>query len=214
MDDSLHHKQLRHELVEQVRGKGIQNEEVLAALATVPRHLFIDAKLPLNDKYEDVPLAIGQGQTISQPYTVAFQTQLLDVHQKDRILEIGTGSGYQSAVLSVMGAEVFTIERQEKLFHATKKKLNELGYGRIHAYYGDGFAGLPQLAPFDKIIITAAAPEIPHTLISQLKISGIMVVPVDGRIQQMLRITKISENEIRTEEMGKFIFVPMLPGVE
>jgi protein-L-isoaspartate(D-aspartate) O-methyltransferase len=214
MEDTIHHKQYRNELVEQLREKGIADEKVLEAIGKVPRHLFIEAKLTVKEMYEDVPVGIAQGQTISQPFTVAYQTQLLEVKPKERILEIGTGSGYQSAVLFEMGANVFTIERRRKLYAETKKRMNRLGYSGLHMYYGDGYEGLAEFAPFDKIIITAAAPDIPPKLIGQLAIGGIMVVPVNGDVQRMFKITRMSETETKEEDFGHFRFVPLLPGIE
>jgi protein-L-isoaspartate(D-aspartate) O-methyltransferase len=214
MEDTIHHKQYRNELVEQIREKGITDSRVLEAIGKVPRHLFIEARLTVKEMYEDVPVGIAQGQSISQPFTVAYQTQLLEVKPKERILEIGTGSGYQSAVLFEMGAEVFTIERQRRLYAETKKRLNHLGYSGLHMYYGDGYDGLSELAPFDKIIITAAAPDIPPRLIQQLAVGGIMVIPLNGEIQRMFKITKVSETEIKEEDFGHFRFVPLLRGIE
>lgn len=207
------HKQYREKLVETVREKGISDEAVLKALLKVPRHLFMPESYSLEEVYTDTPQPIGYGQTISQPYTVAFQTQLLNVEANDKILEIGTGSGYQASILVELGAHVFSIERQQALFSVSKIKLTELGYGQIHLFYGDGMAGLAPYAPFDKIIVTAAASEIPQTLIKQLRIGGIMVVPVNNQVQKMLRITRISETNYTVEEFGDFKFVPLLPGI-
>ncbi|MCD6066563.1 MAG: protein-L-isoaspartate(D-aspartate) O-methyltransferase [Bacteroidetes bacterium] len=214
MEDTIHHKQYRNELVKLLHEKGISDEKVLESIRRVPRHLFIEAKLSVKDMYEDEPIGIGQGQTISQPFTVAWQTQLLDIVSGDKILEIGTGSGYQAAVLYIMGAEVFTIERQKKLYDETKKRITRLGYSQIHLFYGDGNRGLPELAPFDKILVTAAAPSIPDLLVEQLRIGGSLVVPVNGGLQRMLKITKLSETETRIEDHGHFRFVPLLPGTE
>ena len=213
MEDSVHHKQLRHELVETVRRKGISDEKVLKALEEVPRHLFVNETIPLNEAYEDKPLEIGSGQTISQPFTVAYQSHLLDVHPSDKILEVGTGSGYQAAILLLLGANVHSIERQENLYHRTKQKLSELGYSQVQTYYGDGNEGLKNEAPFDKIIVTAASPGIPPKLVKQLKIGGYLVIPVNGNIQKMMRITRISETETSTESFDAFQFVPLLRGV-
>lgn len=208
MEDTIHHKQLRSALVDNLRHQGITNENVLLAIGKVPRHLFVDLPVPLKQLYADEPVSIGEGQTISQPYTVAVQTSLLNISSKDKILEIGTGSGYQAAVLFEAGAQVYTIERQEKLYRHTKRRLNKLGYSSIHMVFGDGTNGIQEFAPYDKIIVTAGATEIPHTLLHQLKTGGIMVVPVADK---MLRITKL-ENELQIEEHGNFRFVPFLPG--
>jgi protein-L-isoaspartate(D-aspartate) O-methyltransferase len=214
MKDDIQHKQLRAELVETIKKKGISDEKVLSAIGAIPRHLFIDRDLPSREMYEDVALSIGLGQTISQPFTVAYQTQLLGVKEREKVLEIGTGSGYQSAVLFYMGAQVFSVERHRKLYQDTKEKLLRLGYSAIKLFYGDGHEGLPEEAPFDKIIITAAAASVPEQLITQLKYGGVMVLPVNGGIQKMLRITRLNETETRTESFGDFKFVPMLPGIE
>jgi protein-L-isoaspartate(D-aspartate) O-methyltransferase len=206
--------ELRDTLVNGLRTKGIYNEAILEAIRKIPRHLFItNESVDIYEAYEDKPLSIGQGQTISQPFTVAFQTQLLAIKKGEKVLEIGTGSGYQSAVLSEMGADVYTIERQEKLFSSTKEKLKELGYSDVHMYYGDGNFGIHEHAPYDKILITAAAPEIPNELLKQLKDGGIMVLPVDGHVQRMKRIIKKTQNEIEIQDHGAFHFVPMLPGI-
>jgi len=212
MDDSIHHKQLRHQLADQLFHKGIHDQKILHAIATVPRHLFIDEHRA-HEAYEDKPLAIGQEQTISQPYTVAYQTRLLDVQPKNKVLEIGTGSGYQSAVLFELGAEVYSLERQEKLYAAAKTKLSQLGYSGIHTYLKDGNEGLPEQAPFDRIIVTAAAPGIPEALKEQLKVGGIMVIPVGGNTQKMLRIVKVAEDKFEISELDNFLFVPMLKGI-
>lgn len=212
MEDTLHHRQLRASLVDSLRTKGITNEHVLAALGKVPRHLFLTDDTLEHEAYKDIPLNIGQGQTISQPFTVAYQTQLLDPHPQENILEVGTGSGYQAAVLFELGANVYSIERQKKLYSATKLRLSQLGYGQIHLFYGDGNKGLPEHAPFDKVIVTAAAPGIPALLVDQLKIGGIMVIPVDGQIQKMLRVTRVSETETTIQEFDDFRFVPLLEG--
>lgn len=212
MEDTLHHKQLRASLVDAIRSKGIQNQHVLDALGKVPRHLFVAEDSRQQDAYKDIPIEIGEGQTISQPFTVAYQTQLLDPREREKILEVGTGSGYQAAVLFELGAEVFTIERHKKLYSETKMRLSQLGYAQIHMHYGDGHKGLPEHAPFDKIIVTAAANGIPAMLVDQLKIGGIMVIPVNGQIQKMLRVTRISNNETSVQEFDDFRFVPLLEG--
>lgn len=209
MIDSFRHKGLRNQLVEKLKKKGIQERKVLDAINTVPRHLFIDNAF-INFAYQDKAFPIGSGQTISQPYTVAFQTQLLDIKPYEKILEIGTGSGYQSAVLFLLDTDVYTIERQKELFKNTKNFLPKLGYN-CNFFYGDGYKGLSKLAPFDKIIVTCGAPFIPENLISQLKVGGKMVVPIgDGDIQVMHLIEKISENDNSITLHGNFSFVPML----
>lgn len=211
-EDSYRHKGLRKKLVDTLREKGISDENVLAALNNIPRHFFLDTALD-NIAYEDRAFPISDGQTISQPYTVAYQTQLLMVRPHDKILEIGTGSMYQATVLAEMGAKVFTIERQKNLYDKTKNFILRAKYHNIKFFYGDGFEGLPTYAPFDKIIITAAAPFIPPKLIAQLKTGGIMVVPVDeGKHQRMLRITKHPDGSFSDEAFENFSFVPMLGG--
>jgi len=209
-NDTYRHQGLRKQLIASIRAKGINDEKVLAAMEKVPRHFFFDSTF-LEFAYEDKPFPIGAGQTISQPYTVAFQSELLQVKAGDRILEIGTGSGYQASILAELGARVFTIERQKSLFDKTSRLLRELNYTAIRMFYGDGYKGLPAFAPFDKIIITAAAPEIPQTLLEQLKIPGLMVAPVGaGDSQVMTTIRKKSESEMISREHGLFRFVPML----
>ena len=198
-------------LIAWLREQGITDENVLNAFDVVERHRFIPNTVLLNRAYENTPLPIGCGQTISQPITVAFQSQLLNIHPDEKVLEIGTGSGFQAAILSAMGAKVHSIERQLDLFRRTRILLNnQLKIKNVFMYYGDGFAGLPDKAPFDKIIVTCGAPNVPPALFQQLKVGGIMVIPVGDSVQQMLRITKISENEYNTETFGEFKFVPML----
>lgn len=205
----------RKKLVEAIRSKGIRDENVLGAIEKLPRHFFVPGKgLEYQHAYDDKPLQIGSGQTISQPYTVAYQTELLEIKLGDKVLEIGTGSGYQAAILATMGAEVFTIERHKSLYEETAMLLQYLGLDKhVHLYYGDGFEGIPEEAPFDKILITAAAPEIPPKLLDQLKTGGIMVLPLGkGRTQQMVRITKTGNKDYRKEVFDDFAFVPMLKG--
>ncbi len=210
MTDTYRHKGLRKQLVEQIRRKGISDPAVLAAMEKVPRHLFFDSSF-LEFAYEDKPFPIGAGQTISQPYTVAIQTELLQVRKGDKVLEIGTGSGYQACILAELGAKVFTIERQKSLFDKTCKFLQQMGMVHIKAFYGDGYKGLPAFAPFDRILITAAAPFIPEALLTQLKVGGIMVIPVGpDDVQIMTSIVKTAENTYQTSEHGAFRFVPML----
>jgi protein-L-isoaspartate(D-aspartate) O-methyltransferase len=209
MLDTYRHKGLRKALVDSLREKGIRDEKVLEAINNVPRHWFMDSSF-LEYAYNDKPFPIGAGQTISQPYTVARQTELLKVKSGMKVLEIGTGSGYQACVLGELGAKVYTIERQKKLYQKTKEFLKKFPY-RIKIFYDDGNKGLPAFAPFDRILITAAAPEIPQTLIEQLKPGGIIVAPVGkGDIQEMLRITKNEDGTLETEHFGSFKFVPML----
>lgn len=209
LTDTFRHKGLRKKLIDLLRVKGISDENVLNAMNTIPRHYFFDSSF-LEFAYEDKAFPIGSGQTISQPYTVAFQSELLRVEKGMRVLEVGTGSGYQASVLAEMGARVFTIERQKLLYDNLKTLNPPLNY-RIRLFYGDGYAGLPAYAPFDRILITAAAPFIPEALISQLRIGGLLVAPVGKNdIQIMTLVTKISETEIKTETFGTFRFVPML----
>ena len=210
--DSYQHKGLRKKLVDLLIEKGITDEAVLAAINAIPRHFFLDSAF---DKiaYEDRAFPIGEGQTISQPYTVAYQTQLLQIKKMDKVLEIGTGSIYQATVLAEIGARVYTIERQKKLFEAQKNYFFKSKYPNIKFYFGDGFEGLPTFAPFDKVIITAAAPFIPPKLVEQLKVGGMMVIPVDeGDAQRMLRLTKQTDGSMKEESFEQFYFVPKLTG--
>ncbi len=209
MIDNYKHKGLRKKLVEQIREKGIVDENVLSAIEKVPRHFFLDSSF-LEIAYQDKPFPIGAGQTISQPYTVAYQSELLKIKKGDKVLEVGTGSGYQSCILLEMGAKVFSIERIKLLYQKTKMLLPQMGYNP-KMFFGDGYKGLPSYAPFDKIIVTAGAPIIPNDLIHQLSIGGVLVIPVGANdVQIMTVITKISENEIDKKEMGYFRFVPLL----
>src|SRR5215212_2924857 len=178
VEDTYRHKGLRKKLVQSIHAKGITDDRVLDAVLEVPRHFFLDSAFD-EKAYEDKAFPIGEGQTISQPYTVAYQTQLLEVKPFNKVLEIGTGSAYQASVLAEMGAKVFTIERQKKLFEKTKEFIFKIKYSNIKFFYGDGFDGLPTFAPFDKVIITAAAPYVPPKLIAQLKTGGLMVLPID-----------------------------------
>jgi len=208
--DTFKHKGRRRRLIELLEEKGITDEKVLEAMASIPRHGFVEGAFS-EEAYEDKALPIHSGQTISQPFTVAFQTQLLDIKPGKKVLEIGTGSGYQCCVLLHLTKKVFTIERQRALFEKTKKFLPKIGY-KAKFFYGDGFKGLPGFAPFDKIIITAGAPNVPEDLVKQLKVGGVMVIPVneDGS-QRMMRITKENDGSYVSEEFGLFRFVPMLP---
>jgi len=211
-DDSYRHKGLRKQLVDLIRKKGISDERVLNAILHIPRHFFMDSGF---DKiaYEDRAFPIAEGQTISQPYTVAYQTQLLEIKPQEKILEVGTGSAYQACVLAEMGGQVYTIERQKKLFDQNKSFQFLKKYPSIRFFFGDGYEGLPTFAPFDKIIVTAAAPAIPQKLVEQLKPGGRMVIPVgEGQVQRMLRLTKTDGGAIIQEEYDSFSFVPMIEG--
>lgn len=209
--DSYRHRGLRNQLVEGLRNKGISDEKVLEAIRNVPRHQLMDSSF-LEYAYQDKAFPIGSGQTISQPYTVAFQTQLLEVEENMKVLEIGTGSGYQALILLGMGAKVFTIERQLKLYKKTKLFFEKHRH-KIQIFHRDGYLGLPAFAPYDRIIITAAAPEIPVPLRHQLKIGGMLVAPVGGsNLQTMIRLIRKSEDEFVEERYGGFVFVPLLPG--
>lgn len=214
--DTYRHKGLRAELIAGIRAKGIKDERVLSALSKIPRHFFLDTAFE-SRAYTDEAFPIGAGQTISQPYTVAYQTELLQVKPFDKVLEVGTGSTYQACVLAELGAMVYTIERQKKLFEYNNHFHFLKHYPRLKRFYGDGFAGLPSYAPFDKVIITAAAPEIPPLLMAQLKIGGLMVLPVDDPeqegIQRMMRLTRTETGHER-ELLDSFSFVPMLGGTD
>lgn len=210
-EDTYKHKGLRKKLVEGIQAKGIKDPHVLNAINTVPRHFFLDSAFD-DVAYVDKAFPIGEGQTISQPYTVAYQSELLQLQKGEKVLEIGTGSAYQAVVLAAMGAKVFTIERQKVLFDENKNFAYLKQYPYIKFFYGDGFEGLKTYAPFDKVIVTAAAPEIPPKLIEQMKLGGKMVIPVDiGGVQQMRRVTKL-EDGIDIEYFDNFSFVPMLQG--
>ncbi len=210
-NDSYQHKGLRKKLVETLRTKGIQDERVLEAIGKVPRHLFMDSGF-LNFSYTDKAFPISSGQTISQPYTVAYQTELLDVQPHSKVLEVGTGSGYQTAVLLELGARVYTIERQRQLFLEAQKTLEPLNYKPLY-FFGDGYEGLPAYAPFDRILVTAAAPDIPQTLLDQLSAGGILVIPEGDRFgQKMIRVVRKTEDDFERSEHGFFSFVPLLRG--
>jgi protein-L-isoaspartate(D-aspartate) O-methyltransferase len=212
--DTYRHKGLRKELAILLAKKGITDARVLAAIERVPRHLFLGDDNIFDIKaYEDVAFPIGEGQTISQPHTVAYQSQLLEILPKEQVLEIGTGSGYQAAVLAELGAKVYSIERQRKLYDRTRTILNELGYKGVKMFFGDGYEGLETFAPFDKIIITAAAPHVPEKLLTQLMLGGQMVLPleIDGATK-MVRITRLEEKEYDQEIFSEAAFVPMLKG--
>lgn len=200
---------MRRQLAALLQEKGIQNPTVLKAIGSVPRHLFLDSGFEAH-AYQDKAFPIAASQTISQPYTVAFQSELLEVKPGDKVLEIGTGSGYQAAVLCEMGIQVFSIERQSELFKKTKLLLQKLGYKPKKLVFGDGYKGLPDDAPFHGIIVTAAAPEIPAALLAQLKIGGRLVIPVGVETQEMYVITRKGPAEFERQTKGKFRFVPML----
>jgi protein-L-isoaspartate(D-aspartate) O-methyltransferase len=209
LKDTLKHKGLRQKLVEVIRFKGIKDEKVLDAIGKIPRHLFMDSGF-LDHAYQDKAFPIAADQTISQPYTVAFQSELLEVKKGDKILEIGTGSGYQAAVLCLLGAKVYTIERQLELFKKTSKFLPKLGYRPKKMIFGDGYKGLPEEAPFDSIIVTAGAPFVPKALLGQLKINGRLVIPVGDDVQIMTLYIRKGPKEFEKYEFGEFRFVPLL----
>ncbi len=211
-EDSYRQQGLRKRLVESLREKGISSPAVLDAMNAVPRHVFMDTALEAF-AYQDRAFPIAEGQTISQPYTVAYQTQLLQVRRFDKVLEIGTGSGFQACILAEMGAVVFTVERQRKLFDRFREFAYKSRYPNIRCFYGDGYEGLPTYAPFDRILVTAAAPVIPDQLLVQLKPGGIMVIPVGGKEgQRMIRLEKTADGGIHQEVYDNFSFVPMLEG--
>ena len=211
MIDSYQHKGLRKKLVESLQKKGIQDKRVLEAMNKIPRHFFLSSDFE-NFAYKDQAFPIAEGQTISQPYTVAFQSELLGIEKNEKVLEIGTGSGYQTAMLLELGAKVFTIERHRELFLTAQKLLTSLGY-KANFYYGDGYIGLPAFQPYDKIIITAGAPYIPDDLKIQLKIGGKIVAPVGEENGQIMTVcAKTGENEFSESHHGNFIFIPLLKG--
>jgi len=211
-EDTYRHKGLRKKLAEGIREKGITDERVLNAIDNIPRHYFLDSAFD-EVAYEDKAFPIAEKQTISQPYTVAYQTQLLEIKPFDKVLEIGTGSAYQACILADMGAQVYTIERQKKLFDSNKNFVFLKKYPNIKFFYGDGYEGLPTYAPFDKVLITAAAPEIPKKLLEQMKVGGMMVIPVgSGEVQVMKRFIKQQDGSLKEEVYDRFSFVPMLSG--
>ena len=212
MLDTYRHKGLRKRMIDTLRRRGITDEAVLAAMSAVPRHFFLEKTFE-EHAYEDKAFPIGCEQTISQPFTVAYQTVLLEVKNRDKILEIGTGSGYQAAILAALGAQVFSIERQEGLYESAKKLLADMGFSTVRCFFGDGTKGLPRHAPFDKIIVTAGAPVVPESLREQLAIGGLLVIPVGTEVQTMLKITRLSPDEYREERLDDFRFVPFLEGV-
>ena len=209
MKDTLKHRGMRNKLAELLEAKGITDKKVLEAIKTIPRHLFLDSGFE-DHAYQDKAFPIGADQTISQPYTVAFQTELLQVKPNDKILEIGTGSGYQTAVLLDLKAKVYTIERQQELFKKTRLFFNKMNYRPKKLIFGDGYKGLPEEAPFDSIIVTAGAPEVPKPLMSQLKVGGRLVIPVGVDEQVMTLFVRKSEKEFQKQELGAFRFVPLL----
>ncbi len=212
MKDTYRHKGLRRQLVETLRQKGIRDERVLQAIEAIPRHFFLDKAFE-EWAYQDKAFPIGNEQTISQPYTVAYQTALLNVQKREKILEIGTGSGYQATILAALGGRVYTIERQELLYKRTTKLLAQLKIGGIRTYLRDGYKGLAEFAPFEKILVTAGAEEIPEALKNQLKVGGVLVIPVGDKVQDMYKITRLSEQEYETKKLHQFRFVPFLKGV-
>ncbi len=209
MKDTFKHKGLRQQLVNLIKAKGITNKNVLNAIGKVPRHLFMDSGF-LDHAYQDKPFPIAADQTISQPYTVAFQTELLQIKKGDKVLEIGTGSGYQAAILCELGAKVYSIERQLELYKKTGKFLDKLGYRVKKLIFGDGYKGLEDEAPFDSIVVTAGAPFVPKALMSQLKIGGRLVIPVGYDVQTMTLYIRKDIKEFEKHELGEFRFVPLL----
>jgi len=207
--DSHRQQGKRQQLVKIVQEKGIEDQKVLKAIGSIPRHLFMDSSFE-DHAYQDKAFPIAADQTISQPYTVAFQTELLQIKRDDTVLEIGTGSGYQTAVLCYLGAKVYTVERQRELFKKTERFLPKLGYRPKYATFGDGYLGLPDYAPFDKIIVTAGAPFIPKPLMQQLKVGGRLVIPVGDEVQIMTLLERKSQKEFKKTTFGEFRFVPLL----
>jgi len=209
LNDSFKHKGLRKKLIQTIKSKGINNTNVLSAIGKVPRHLFMDSGF-IDHAYQDKAFPIGADQTISQPFTVAFQTQLLEVNKGDKVLEVGTGSGYQAAVLCELGANVYSIERQGELYKKAVNFLPSINYYPKKIIYGDGYKGLEEEAPFDSIIVTAGAPFVPKTLLNQLKIGGRLVIPVGENTQVMTLYIRVSEKKFNMNEYGEFQFVPLL----
>jgi protein-L-isoaspartate(D-aspartate) O-methyltransferase len=209
LKDTNKHQGLRNQLAKQLEEKGISDKNVLEAIKKIPRHLFLNSSFE-DFAYQDKAFPIGSGQTISQPYTVAFQSQLLEVKKDQKILEIGTGSGYQTAVLCILGAKVYSVERQNELFKTTSVLLPKLGIRPKHLSFGDGYKGLPNHAPFDSIIVTAGAPIIPQPLMAQLKIGGRLVIPVGDKDQIMTMLIRKNETQFEKHEFGDFKFVPLL----
>lgn len=213
MKDTYRHKGLRKQLVEQLEKKGIGNRQVLHAMMSIPRHFFLEKAFE-EWAYQDKAFPIGNEQTISQPFTVAYQTSLLEIRKREKVLEIGTGSGYQAAILAAVGARVYTVERQELLYKRATRLLNQIGLKGIRTYFRDGTKGLPEFAPYDKILVTAGSREVPTHLKTQLAIGGKLVIPVgDAETQQMYRIIRLSEQEFAAEVFDSFRFVPFLKGL-
>lgn len=209
MQDTFKHKGMRRQLINELRAKGIENEQILEAFDAVPRHFFLDLVFE-HQAYSNQAFQIGAGQTISHPYTVAFQTHLLDLKKGEKVLEIGTGSGFQTCILCQLGAKVFSIERQRELFIKARGIIDHFNFNP-RLVYGDGYAGLPVHAPFDKVLVTCGAPDVPAALVDQLKEGGIMVIPVgEGKDQIMLKITKLADGQVDIQQYGVFSFVPML----
>ncbi|MFV8226593.1 protein-L-isoaspartate(D-aspartate) O-methyltransferase, partial [Christiangramia aquimixticola] len=209
MKDTYRHQGKRQQLVRTVQKKGITSEKVLEAIGQIPRHLFMDSSFE-DHAYQDKAFPIAADQTISQPYTVAFQSELLQIKKGEKVLEVGTGSGYQTAVLCLLGAKVYSIERQRELYKKTKVFLGKLGYRPKYLSFGDGYKGIPEYAPYDKIIVTAGAPEVPTDLLSQLKVGGRLVIPVGVDVQTMTLFVRKSAKEFDKKEFGTFRFVPLL----
>lgn len=212
MEDSYRHKGMRRKLIETLRERGGLDDHVLSVMEQLPRHFFLDNAFA-EHAYEDKAFPIGNEQTISQPYTVAYQTSLLNIQKREKILEIGTGSGYQAAILAMLGARVYTVERQEILYHTANELLQHLKVGNVRCFFRDGSKGLPEYAPFDKILATAGATEIPEPLKTQLKINGLLVIPIGKKVQQMMRITRLSDTDFKEEVFDDFRFVPFLEGI-
>lgn len=209
MKDTYRHQGKRQQLVKTVKKKGITDEKVLGAIGKIPRHLFMDSSFE-DHAYQDKAFPIAADQTISQPYTVAFQSELLEIKKGDKVLEVGTGSGYQTAVLCLLGAKVYSIERQRELYKRTKTFLSKLGYRPKYLSFGDGYKGIPEYAPYEKIIVTAGAPDVPRDLLSQLKVGGRLVIPVGTDVQTMTLFVRKSNKEFDKKEFGAFRFVPLL----
>jgi protein-L-isoaspartate(D-aspartate) O-methyltransferase len=209
LKDTAKHQGLRNQLVSVLKQKGITDVSVLDAIKKIPRHLFLNSSFE-DYAYQDKAFPIAAGQTISQPYTVAFQSQLLEIKKEHKVLEIGTGSGYQTAVLCLLGAKVYSIERQNELFKHTATLLPKLGIRPKHLSFGDGYKGLPSYAPFDRIIVTAGAPIIPKPLMAQLKIGGRLVIPLGDEVQIMTLLIRVNETQFEKHELGEFKFVPLL----
>jgi len=209
MEDTFRYKGMRRTLISELKDKGIVDENILNAFDKIPRHFFLDSTFA-EQAYSNMAFQIGSGQTISHPYTVAFQTQLLELEKGDKVLEIGSGSGFQTCILAQLGVKVFSIERHKPLHLKAKKMVEHFGFN-VRLSFGDGYKGLPTFAPFDKIIITCGAPDVPMELVRQLKIGGLMIIPIgEGKDQRMKRITRISETELSQKDFGVFSFVPML----